>query len=118
LAFAALRKQIDASAPPPGTLGPFALADTEALKQSFIQAGFKDIKIDTLQITFEFDSPKGTHTVPPSDYSTHSCHVSEPRRGSEEAGVGLSITEVVWQYADSHGRVNLDNEVLSIVARN
>jgi hypothetical protein len=29
-----------------------------------------------------------------------------------------SITEAVWQYADSHGRVNLDNEVICIVERN
>ena len=29
-----------------------------------------------------------------------------------------SITEAVWQYADSHGRVNLDNEVICIVGKN
>ncbi len=29
-----------------------------------------------------------------------------------------SITEAVWQYADSYGLVNLDNEVICIVGRN
>jgi hypothetical protein len=29
-----------------------------------------------------------------------------------------SITEAVWGYADSHGRVNLDNEVICIVGKN
>jgi hypothetical protein len=29
-----------------------------------------------------------------------------------------SITEGVWQYADSHGRVNLDNKVFCIVGKN
>jgi ubiquinone/menaquinone biosynthesis C-methylase UbiE len=58
LAFAAVRKQINAPAPPPRTPGPFALADMVTLKQSFSQAGFKDIKIDTFQIRFEFDSPE------------------------------------------------------------
>ncbi|HKY10301.1 MAG TPA: hypothetical protein VJL79_00155 [Nitrososphaera sp.] len=29
-----------------------------------------------------------------------------------------SITEAAWQYADSHGRVNLDNEAICIVGRN
>jgi hypothetical protein len=57
LAFAAVRKQIDA-APSPRTPGRFALADIEALKKSFIQGGFKDIRIDMLQITFVFDSPE------------------------------------------------------------
>src|ERR671917_221389 len=58
LAFSTVRKQINAPAPPPGTPGPFALADVEALKQLFTQAGFKDIKVETVQITFAFDSPE------------------------------------------------------------
>ena len=29
-----------------------------------------------------------------------------------------SITEAVWQYADSHGRVNLENQVICIVGKN
>jgi ubiquinone/menaquinone biosynthesis C-methylase UbiE len=58
LAFASVRKQINAPAPPPATPGPFALADIEALKQSFSQAGFKDIKTDTFQVIFEFHSPE------------------------------------------------------------
>ena len=58
LASGTVRKQINAPPPPPGTPGPFALADAETLKQLFSQAGFKDIKVDTFQITFEFDSPE------------------------------------------------------------
>jgi hypothetical protein len=27
------------------------------------------------------------------------------------------VTEAVWQYADSHGRVNLDNEVICIAGK-
>ncbi len=57
LAFATVRKEINALAPPPGEPGPFALADIDTLKRLFSEAGFKDIKIDTFQITFEFDSP-------------------------------------------------------------
>jgi ubiquinone/menaquinone biosynthesis C-methylase UbiE len=38
LAFASVRKQINAPGPPPGTPGPFALADIETLKQLFSQA--------------------------------------------------------------------------------
>jgi ubiquinone/menaquinone biosynthesis C-methylase UbiE len=58
LVFATVRKQIDAPPQPPKTPGSFALADAEALKKSFIQGGFKDIRIDMLQITFDFDSPE------------------------------------------------------------
>jgi enediyne biosynthesis protein CalE5 len=58
LAFATVRKQTNAPSPPPGAPAPFALADVDTLRQSFSQAGFKDIKIDTFQITFEFDTPE------------------------------------------------------------
>jgi hypothetical protein len=75
LAFPTVRKLIDAPVLPPGAPGPFALADAEALKKPFIQAGFKDIRIDMLQTTFDFDSPD-SYTVPPTDYGTHSCYLS------------------------------------------
>jgi enediyne biosynthesis protein CalE5 len=60
LAFSTVRKQLNIPAPPPGAPGPFALADADTLRKLFSQAGFKDIKIDTFQITFEFDSPDST----------------------------------------------------------
>ncbi len=117
LAFATVRKQINAPGPPPGTPGPFALADIETLKQSFSQAGFKDVKIDTFQITFEFDSPES--------FTRFHQQVTAPIQAllanySDEVKKAAwdSITEAVWQYADSHGRVNLDNEVICISGRN
>jgi ubiquinone/menaquinone biosynthesis C-methylase UbiE len=117
LAFASVRKQINAPAPPPGTPGPFALADIEALKQLFSQAGFKDIKVDTFQITFEFDSPESyTKHIQQAATRIHEMlanHAEEVKKQTWD-----SITEAVWQYADSHGRVNLDNEVICIVGRN
>jgi enediyne biosynthesis protein CalE5 len=117
LAFATVRKQMDAPAPQPATPGPFALADIETLKKSFIQAGFKDIRIDMFQITFDFDSPES--------YTRFHQQITAPLHAmlanhSEEVKKRAwdSITEVIWQYADSHGRVNLDNEVICIVGRN
>jgi ubiquinone/menaquinone biosynthesis C-methylase UbiE len=117
LAFAAVRKQINAPAPPPGTPGPFALADIESLKQSFSQAGFKDIKIDTFQITFEFDSPE-SYTKLHRQTATRIHAMLANQTEEVKKQTWDSITEAVWQYADSHGRVNLDNEVICIVGGN
>jgi SAM-dependent methyltransferase len=111
LAFATVRKQLNAPAPPPGTPGPFALADIEALKQSFSQAGFKDIKIDTFQTTFEFDSPESyTRAQQQTNAPIHAMLAKYTDEVKKH--VWNSITEAVWQYADSPGRVNLDNEVI------
>jgi ubiquinone/menaquinone biosynthesis C-methylase UbiE len=117
LAFASVRKQINAPAPPPGTPGPFALADIEALKQLFIQAGFKDIKVETLQITFEFDSPESyTKHIQQTATRIHEMLANQAEDVKKQAWD--SITDAAWQYADSHGRLNLDNEVICIVGRN
>jgi len=117
LAFASVRKQINVPAPPPSTPGPFALADIDGLKQSFSQAGFKDIKINTFQITFEFDSPESyTKLHQQTATRIHAMLANQTEEVKKQAW--NSITEAVWQYADSHGRVNLDNEVICIIGKN
>jgi enediyne biosynthesis protein CalE5 len=89
LAFATVRKQINTPATPPGAPGPFVLADVEALKRSFSQAGFKDIRIEILQTAFSFDSSE-FHKDAPAGYSAYYCHVSESYRGSEESRMELN----------------------------
>jgi ubiquinone/menaquinone biosynthesis C-methylase UbiE len=117
LAFASVRKQINTPAPPPSTPGPFALADIDGLKQSFSKAGFKDIKINTFQITFEFDSPESyTKLHQQTATRIHAMLANQTEEVKKQAW--NSITEAVWQYADSHGRVNLDNEVICIIGKN
>lgn len=117
ISFSTVRKQINAPPPPPGTPGPFALADIESLKQSFSQAGFKDIKTDTFQIIFEFDSPesytKFNQAIAAPIHVMLANHSDKVKKHAWD-----SITEAVWQYADSHGRVNLDNEVICIAGKN
>jgi ubiquinone/menaquinone biosynthesis C-methylase UbiE len=117
LAFATVRKQLNAPSPPPGTPGPFALAGVEALKRSFGQAGFRDVRTETLQITFGFDSPESFtkfHQQIAAPIQAMLANQTDERKTQ----VWNSVTEAVWSYADSHGRVNLDNEVICIVGKN
>ena len=117
LPISTVRKQINAPAPSPGTPGPFALADIEALKRSFAQAGFKDVRAHTLNITFSFDSPDSFtkfHQQIAAPIQAMLANQTEERKNQ----VWNSVTEAVWSYADSHGRVNLDNEVIVIAGKN
>ena len=116
LAFSTVRKQINAPAPQPGTPGPFALADAEALKQTFSQAGFKDIQVQTLQITFNFDSPE-TYTKFQQQITApiQAMLANQPEERKKQ--IWNSVTEAVGEYADSHGRVNIDNEVICIMGK-
>jgi ubiquinone/menaquinone biosynthesis C-methylase UbiE len=117
LAFSTVRKQINAPAPPPGTPGPFALADAESLKRSFSQAGFKDIKVEILQITFGFDSPESYTRLHQQVTAPLQAMLSSQTEEKRKQVWG-SVTDAVLQYADSHGRVNLDNEVICIAGKN
>ena len=56
LPFSIVRREINAPAPPKGTPGPFALADPEALKNSLQGAGFREISIEKIEVTFRYDS--------------------------------------------------------------
>ena len=43
------------SGPSPGVPNPFSLADTNKLENFLTRAGFRDIHIDTVIVTFEFN---------------------------------------------------------------
>lgn len=116
LAFSTVRKQINAPAPPPGTPGPFALADTESLRKSFSQAGFEDIRVQAFDITFSFDSAESFtrfHQQIAAPIQAMLANQTEERKRQ----AWDSITDAVSKYADSHGRINIDNEVICIVGR-
>lgn len=116
LAFSTVMKEINAPAPQPGTPGPFALADSEALKQSFIQAGFKDVRIQIIHITIAFVSGES--------YTRFQQQIAAPLQAmlagqteEKRKQVWDAVADAVGNYADSHGRVNLDNEVICVVGK-
>jgi len=117
VSFSTVRKELNLPPPPPGTIGPFALADSESLKRSFIDAGFKDIRMKTMMATFSFDSP-GSYTKFNQDIVAP-IHVMLAKETEErKMQVWNLVTDAALDYADSHGRVSMDNEVIFIVGKN
>jgi enediyne biosynthesis protein CalE5 len=72
LAMRIIGEQVQLAAPPPGTPNPFSLADTNRLGNYFVEAGFRDIQVETVVVTFEFASGE--------DYSSYCQAVSAPAR--------------------------------------
>jgi ubiquinone/menaquinone biosynthesis C-methylase UbiE len=114
VAFATVRKELNAPPPPAGTPGPFALADTDALRRSFNQAGFRDTRVETINATFGFDSAES--------YTKFQQQITAPiqvmlanQTEARKKEIWDSVTDAVSRFADSHGRVNIDNEVTCIV---
>jgi ubiquinone/menaquinone biosynthesis C-methylase UbiE len=115
LATRIIGSQVQMSASPPGVPNPFSLADTNKLENSLARAGFRDIHIDTVIVTFEFESGK--------DYCSYCQAVSASAR------IALSKEteerkEDVWRkvaeeaernHGTANGLIKMDNESICIV---
>jgi ubiquinone/menaquinone biosynthesis C-methylase UbiE len=107
--------QMAASASP-SVPNPYSLADTNRLTNYLLGAGFRDIRIETVTVTFEFSSGE--------DYS---CYIQ-----AVSAGARISLSnesearkKYIWRkvaecaeirYATATGPVRMDNECICIVA--
>jgi ubiquinone/menaquinone biosynthesis C-methylase UbiE len=98
-----------------GTPNPFSLADTSKLENSLYRAGFKDIHVDKVIVTFEFASG--------ADYCRYCQAVSASARImlSKETE---QRKEEIWRkvaeeaariYGNANGVIKMDNESVCIV---
>ena len=69
------------------------------------------IIIKTLHATTP--APRAARKTIIPGFRTIANHIEEVKKQAWN-----SITEAVWQYADSHGRVNLDNKEICMVGKN
>jgi SAM-dependent methyltransferase len=115
LATRTIGSQIQMSAPPPGVPNPFSLSDTNMLKNSLARAGFSDIHIDIVTVTFAFESGE--------DYSRYCQAVSasarialskETERRKEDVWRKVA-EEAVRYYGTANGLIKMDNESICIV---
>jgi ubiquinone/menaquinone biosynthesis C-methylase UbiE len=110
-----IASQIQMSAPPPGVPNPFSLADTNKLENSLARTGFGDIHIDTVIVTFEFESGE--------DYCRYCKAVSASARvalsketGERKEDVWRKVAEeAVRTYGTANGLIKMDNESICIV---
>ena len=107
--------QVQMSAPSPGVPNPFSLADTNKLENSLARAGFRDIHIDTVIVTFEFESGE--------DYCRYCQAVSASARialsketEKRKEDVWRKVTEeAARNYGTANGLIKMDNESICIV---
>jgi ubiquinone/menaquinone biosynthesis C-methylase UbiE len=116
LAIATAMKEVAASPPPPGTPGPFNLADTNMLQDKFIQAGFQDVTVHIGNMDFKAASAEEFTSFHQSIGAPIKMMIASqtPQRQSE---IWNTITEAARKHADSTGAVTLQNEVIYIAAR-
>jgi SAM-dependent methyltransferase len=117
LAIGTAMKEVAASPPPPGTPGPFTLADTNMLQEKFKQAGFNDVTIEIGNMDFEAASAEEFTSFHQAINAPIKLMISKqsPQRQTE---IWNAITEAARRHADANtGAVTLQNEVIYIAAK-
>ncbi len=114
LARAAIQK-ITGIVPPPNAPDPLKLADPSILERSLAGAGFSDIAIERLIVTFEFPSPDAFAEFRSQIGGTRAMLAKMP------ADVARNVRETVVasarEYATADGSVRLSNETICFSAR-
>lgn len=111
-----VRKLVNLPPPPPGALEPMRLADTSILKGALERAGFSEITIERMPVTFEFARAE--------DFTQFRVDVSAPFRamlGRQSAEMRQKIIEAVTdaarEFAGPDGKVRTVNETILFAAR-
>ena len=110
-------KETNSKPPPPGTPGPFSLSDENSLKNSFMISGFKDLTIERMKVSFDFNSPE--------DFTTFTSETAGPlqkmlanQTSERKKEILKTVTEGAKKYADKNtGIVKFENEAILIVGK-
>ncbi len=101
--------------PPAGTPGPFSLSDENMLTNSLINSGFKDVTIERMDVSFDFDSAEVyTNFAYETAAPVHAMLANQQQERREE--ILKAITESARKYAENDTRsMRLSNEAICVV---
>jgi SAM-dependent methyltransferase len=108
-------RQITGITPPPNAPDPLKLADTSILERALVGAGFRDVSIERLAVTFQFASADEFADFRSAIGGTRAAfakHPDEVRRQLREAMVNPARA-----HAGPDGVVRLRNETICFAAR-
>jgi ubiquinone/menaquinone biosynthesis C-methylase UbiE len=115
LALNTVMKETKIPPPPAGTPGPFSLSDEVMLTNSLINSGFKDVTIERMDVSFDFDLAEVyTSFVYETAAPVQAMLANQPHERREE--ILKAITESARKYAENDtGSVRLSNEAICVV---
>jgi SAM-dependent methyltransferase len=110
-----VRKLANLPPPSPGALDPLRLGDSSILGSALDQSGFKEIKMERMPVTFEFDSAE--------DFTKMREDVASAFRGllarqspEMRRQIIAAVTDAARQFAQSDGKVRTTNETILFAA--
>jgi enediyne biosynthesis protein CalE5 len=111
----AVRALAKLPAPPPDAPHPLKLADTKPLERALSRAGFKDIRLEPIVVSFEWKSA-AAFTEQRRVMSAPFRAVLSRQTPELQQQILNAVTESASRYADSSGAVRMDNEAICIAA--
>ena len=115
LSIKAILKFLNASPPPPGMPGPFALADKEKLAAVFESAGFSDLEIESKTVTFSWASAEEYTQWIKDIASPIKAMLADKPEDIQKKGWD-AVTEAARAYEADDGSVVIDNQSICITA--
>jgi enediyne biosynthesis protein CalE5 len=110
-----VRALTNAPAPPPDAPSPIKLADTRPLEKALSNAGFKDIRIESINVRFEFESP-AAFTEQRRAMSTPFRLMLEKQTSDMQRKIIDAMNTAAAKFADSSGKVTMDNQSICLSA--
>lgn len=111
LSFSTVRRELGLPPQPPLDAPPFNLHDPSSLQGLLSQAGFKDVRAESVAATFTFKSAE--------DYTSFQRAITAPLHAlmsgqpdDRKEQIWWAVTEAARSNADSRGVVRLENEVI------
>jgi hypothetical protein len=115
------RRETNAPLLPPGTPGPFSLADEKLLYGSFEKSGFRNIQIEKVKVTFQFDIPED-FTKFTQDIAAPVNAILKDQSKERSEQIWNMITQEISKFttakndnSDREEQVRIDNEAICIV---
>jgi len=111
-------KETRTSSPPAGVPGPFSLSDESLLRNYFVNTGFKDVTIERMIVTFDFESSKEYASfVYETAGPLHEMLSNEsPERRQK---ILEAVSESARKFADNSGigKVKFSNDAICIIGK-
>jgi hypothetical protein len=115
LATSVIGSQVQMSAPPPEIPNPFSLDDTNKLEYSLARAGFRDIHIETVIVTFEFKSGEDYCRYCQAASASARIVLSKQTEKRKQDIWRKVAEEAARNYGTANGLIKMDNESICIV---
>jgi hypothetical protein len=109
-------KEVAALPPPPGTPGPFSLADTYMQPEKFRQAGFRDVSVHIENMNFKAASAEQFTAFHQAINAPVKMMIAS-QTPERQSGIWNAITNASRRYADATGAITLQNELIYIAAK-